>query len=58
LLNIYDLVDFTGGNKFTGLHSLYFRTIITMMVDGRPRGPSLRSGGDEVCLVRSELSLL
>jgi hypothetical protein len=55
---LVDLVDFTGGNKFTGLYSLYFRTIITMMVDGRPRDTGLRSGGDEVCLVRSELSLL
>jgi len=58
LLNIYDLVDFTGGNKFTGLYSLYFKTIITMMVDGRPRGTGLRSGGDEVCLVKTELSVL
>jgi hypothetical protein len=52
------LIDFIGDNKFTGHNSLWFRTIITMMADGKPRGPDLRSGGDEVCWVRSELSLL
>jgi len=29
-----------------------------MMADGMPRGTGWRSGGDEVCWVRSELSLL
>jgi hypothetical protein len=29
-----------------------------MMDDGRRRGPGLRSGGDEVCLVRSLLSFI
>jgi hypothetical protein len=38
-------------------HILWFRIIITMMADGMPRGPGLRIGGDEVCWVRSELSL-